>query len=227
VIGRRASQIALAALAVAAAGTVARRLGGHAAGRHVPGGILMPDAGAYDAHSARLFAGLFRGIASDIAEVAPPDARILEVGCGPGHLSVRLARHHDFDVVGLDLDPAMIERASANAKRVGAHGRQPTFIVGDVAKLPFDDTSFDLVVSTFSMHHWSDPNAGLNEIARVLRADGKALIWDLKPGFRLFHAHAPDPVEQVRGSALAIVSARRWRWPWRFTLSQRLELTRR
>ena len=186
----------------------------------------MPDARAYDSHSRLQFGSLFRGIASDVAAAAPGGARILEVGCGPGHLSIRLARDHDLDVTGLDLDPAMIERAAANAAHSAVQGPRPTFIVGDVAALPFDDASFALVVSTFSMHHWGDRTAGLNEIARVLRPDGKALIWDLKTGFALFHVHAPDPLGPVHGSALALVGVTPWRWPWRFTFSHRLELAR-
>jgi SAM-dependent methyltransferase len=74
------------------------------------------------------------------------------------------------------------------------------------------------------MHHWSDRTAGLNEIARVLRPDGKALIWDLNAGFFLFHVHAPDPLEPVHGSELAVVRVNPWRWPWRLSLAERLEL---
>ena len=44
-----------------------------------------------------------------------------------------------------------------------------SFQVADVADLPFDDRSVDLVVSTISMHHWADPAAGLREVVRVLR----------------------------------------------------------
>ncbi len=66
---------------------------------------------------------------------------------------------------GLDLDPAMIERAQANADRHGARGQGgPLFLVGDVASLAFPESSFDLVVNMFSMHHWADPAAGLAEI---------------------------------------------------------------
>jgi len=227
VIDRRIGRIALVAVVLGAASAVARRLGRRAAARRVPGGILMADAAAYDAHSQRLFGSLFRGIASDIATVAPAGARILEVGSGPGHLSIRLAREHHLDVTGLDLDPAMVERASANAAGSAVNGRRRlAFVVGDVAALPFDDASFDLVVSTFSMHHWSDRRAGLNEIARILQPEGRALIWDLKPGFALFHFHSPDPLEFIPGSALSLVSATRWRWPWRFSFSLRLELSR-
>lgn len=222
----RAGWIVLAAVAIGAGIAVRRRFGSHASGRHATGGVLMPDAGAYDTHTRRLLNSLFRGIASDVAAATPDGARVLEVGCGPGHLSVRMARDYDLDVSGIDLDPAMIERARANAGRPPVQGRQPSFVVGDVAALPFDDASFDLVVSTFSMHHWSDPKAGLNEIARVVRLDGTVLVWDLKPAFGLFHGHAPDPAEQVRSTDLRLVTSKSWRWPWRISLAQRLELAR-
>src|SRR5918992_4840640 len=160
-----------AAAAVAAAVAVVRHGLGAATGRRVPGGILMGDAVAYDnALSLLMLGSLFGPIAADVAAVAPDGARVLEVGCGPGHLSIRLARQHGLDVTGLDLDPAMIERARANADRKedgDEHG--PSFLVGDVAALPFPDESFDLVVSTMSMHHWADPTAGMAEIDRVLR----------------------------------------------------------
>ncbi len=159
--------------------------------------------------------------------MASPGARVLEVGCGPGHLSNRLARDHHLDVTGLDLDPAMIERACRSAGRFPAvEGQQPSFVAGDVAALPFDDASFELVVSTLSMHNWSDPAAGLDEIARVLRPGGTALIWDFMAGFRPFHGRAPHPVQQVHASPLRVVSVRPWQWPWRLTILQRLELAR-
>jgi len=141
-------------LGVAGAGLAVLQHGrGGARGRRVRGGILIGDAAAYDALSHRLLLGpLFRRIAADIAAVAPDGARVLEVGCGPGRLSLRLACQHGLDVTGLDLDPAMIERARANADRLGdGERRRPSFVVGDVASLTFPDGSFDLVVSTLSM----------------------------------------------------------------------------
>ncbi len=77
----------------------------------------------------------------------------MEVGCGPGHLSIDLARNHGLAVTGLDLDPAMIERARSNAVSDGPTVEAgPEFVLGDVAALPFDDASFEVVVSTLSMH---------------------------------------------------------------------------
>jgi 2-polyprenyl-3-methyl-5-hydroxy-6-metoxy-1,4-benzoquinol methylase len=90
---RRWGPLVFVALAVGAM-VLVRRARDHIAGRQAPGGILVADPGAYDTHSRRLFASFFRAIASDIAATAYPTAKILEVGCGPGHLSIQLARGH-------------------------------------------------------------------------------------------------------------------------------------
>jgi SAM-dependent methyltransferase len=220
--------LAAAAVAVAAVRHGRRTVRGH----RVPGGILIGHTGAYDALSQLLLNPFFGRIAADVAAVTPDDARVLEVGCGPGRLSIRLARQHGLEVTGLDLDPAMVDRARANADRRADVGRrQPSFLVGDVASLAFPDRSFDLVVSTLSMHHWADPTAGLAEIGRVLRPGARALIWDFRPGVRPHpfgprHAHMPDPVEHMRSSRLRVVKATPWSWPWRFNLTQRIELVR-
>jgi SAM-dependent methyltransferase len=230
-MGRPRRLVLLLGAAAAAVAIVRHRLGA-TMGRRVPGGILIGDAIVYDTVSRLVLSSFYGGIAADIAEAAGDGARVLEVGCGPGHLSNLLARRNGLEVTGLDLDPAMVERARANADRPGnGDQRWPSFLVGDAASLAFPDGSFDLVVSTLSMHHWADPMAGLAEIGRVLRPGGGALIWDLRPGVRphLFgprHAHLPDPVEHVRGSSLRVVQATPWRWPWRFNLTQRIELAR-
>jgi SAM-dependent methyltransferase len=215
-------------LGAAAAAVVLVRHTRGAVGKRVPGGILIGDAALYDTLSHRLvFGALFDRIAADIAAVTHDGARVLEVGCGPGRLSIRLAREHGLDVTGLDLDPAMIERARANAARpMNGDGRRPSFLVGDVASLAFPDGSFDLVVSTLSMHHWADPAAGLAEIDRVLRPGGRALVWDFRAGAVPLHGHLPDPVEHARSSTLRVVNATTWRWPWRFSLIRRIELVR-
>ena len=85
----------------------------------MPGGILIRDAAVYDTLSRFLLAPFVGRIAADVAVVARDGARVLEVGCGPGHLSIRLARRHGLEVTGLDLDPAMIQRARANVDRPG------------------------------------------------------------------------------------------------------------
>ena len=223
-MGRPRRFMILLAVAAGAAALI-RHSRGAATGHKVPGGILIGDAVAYDQISRLLAGSLYTCIAADVAAAAPAGAQVLEVGCGPGRLSIRLARQYGLDVTGLDLDPAMIERARANAAHRGnGDQRRPSFLVGDVAALAFPDRSFDLVISTLSMHHWADPAAGLAEIGRVLRPGGRALIWDFGPGARPFHAHLPDPVRHARGAPLRMASSAPWRWPWRFSLTQRIEL---
>jgi SAM-dependent methyltransferase len=216
--------IAVGAVGAAAAGAVIRHRGVH---RQVPGGILMDEPRVYDTLTRILLRPLFRGIAADVAASTPADARVLEVGCGPGHLSIKLAEQ-GLQVTGIDLDPAMIDRAEANATSAG-DDRHLSLLVGDAAALPLPDASYDVVVSTFSVHHWTDPAAGLSEIGRVLRPGGRALIWDFKPGGThpfARHMPIPNPLELVVGTPLRPVGMRPWRWPWRVALAQRIELVR-
>ena len=193
-------------------------------GLQTPGGIVMGDASRYDSLSGVFLGPFYGSVAADVATAAPPSGRVLDVGCGPGHLANRLARDHGLEVTGLDLDPAMIERARANAERAVIAERRPSFVVGSVAALPFSDASFDLVVSTLSMHHWADATAGQAEIGRVLRPGARALIWDIRAGVVPLHRHQPDPLDKVAGSSLRLASATPWRWPWRLAFTQRIEL---
>jgi SAM-dependent methyltransferase len=205
---------------------VARHRRGVHSAEHAPGGVLVGNVPVYDRLTRSLLRSFFGRVADDVATVAPDGARVLDAGCGPGHLSLVLAGRHGLDVTGVDLDPQMIARARANtvARRSPVGDHEPTFLVGDVASLAEPDATFDVVVSTMAMHHWSDPVRGLAEIGRVLRPDGCALIWDLRPGVVPFHSSPPDPVEHAAGTGLRVVSATPWRWPGRLALTQRIEL---
>jgi ubiquinone/menaquinone biosynthesis C-methylase UbiE len=111
-----------------------------------------------------------------------------DLGCGPGYLVVKLAQvAPGLQVTGIDLVDEMLVEAEAVAQRAGLQERV-AFKKGDVVQIPFPDGSLDLVVSTLSLHHWSDPVGALDEIARVLRrpepADGRPggsfLVADLR-----------------------------------------------
>lgn len=97
-----------------------------------------------------------------IAELDP--ATVLEVGCGPGELSERLARELGADVVAIDLSERMVELARARGVEAS---------VADVQSLPFADASFDCVVAAWMLYHVADVDLGLAEIARVLRPGGQ------------------------------------------------------
>jgi ubiquinone/menaquinone biosynthesis C-methylase UbiE len=184
-------------------------------------------AGVVSALNARFDGSLFGPIAAEVAREVPAGGRVLDAGCGRGQLSALLAGRHGLDVTGVDVDPeeiAIARGGSRGAVLVGPGSRQPTYFVADIARLPFEDAAFDLVTSTFSMHHWADPVAGLAEIGRVLRPGAKAIIWDLRAGFSLFHLRTPDPLIPVRAAPVELVSDTPWRWPWSFSISRRIEI---
>lgn len=108
------------------------------------------------------------------------DARVLDLGCGAGHVSFHAAPHVR-DVVAYDLSPEMLEvvaRAAAERGFGNLTTRQ-----GVAEKLPFEDASFDYVLSRFTAHHWRDFDAGLREVARVLKPGGIAgLVDSVSPG---------------------------------------------
>jgi SAM-dependent methyltransferase len=140
-----------------------------------------PGSSTYARVFAPLFGHLYGSVAQDVARELTTRRRnrggtIVDLGCGPGDLVVEIAsRLKEARIVGLDLSPSMLLWAGRHAT---ADGRV-RFVVGDAAELPFNDASVDLVVSTLSMHHWEDPADAFAEIARVLRPNGVALIYDL------------------------------------------------
>ena len=127
---------------------------------------------------------LYRRVVADVAAAAlPAGATVLDVGTGPGTLPLLIAAQFPhLSISGLDLSAEMIARATSAAELRATPGARPiSFQIADVAALPFDDRSVDLVVSTISLHHWADPAAGLGEIVRVLRPGARAWIYDLRP----------------------------------------------
>ena len=138
----------------------------------------LPSAGMYDALVAAPLVGFYARVADEVA-AACPSGTLLEVGSGPGRLAVRSARAAPgLSLTGVDIMPAMVERATRRAAEAGLGGRV-RFEAGDVGVLPFPDGSFDCAVSTLSLHHWPDPARRLAEIHRVLKPGGKALIYDI------------------------------------------------
>jgi len=147
----------------------------------------MPSAGIYDRVTGVLFRSRYEAIAREIAAEAPAHAAVLDVGCGPAEILVRLARlSPTLRLTGVDVDGPMIDRARRKAARARV---APTLVVADAAALPFEDGSFDLVVSSFAVHHWPDPHAGLAEVMRVLKPGGRAIIWDIAPPMAMVEAH--------------------------------------
>ncbi|HEY3916145.1 MAG TPA: methyltransferase domain-containing protein [Stellaceae bacterium] len=102
-------------------------------------------------------------------------ARLLDLGCGGGHVSFAAAPHVG-EVVAYDLSAEMLAVVAGAARERGLGNlvtRQ-----GVAETLPFAEASFDYVFSRYSAHHWRDFDAGLREAARVLKPGGTAAFVD-------------------------------------------------
>jgi SAM-dependent methyltransferase len=99
---------------------------------------------------------------------------VLEVGCGIGTLLADMAAA-GYTCAAIDRSPQMVAAARARLRRHHIPPERATARQADVRALPFADTAFDSVVSTFPTEYIADPRA-LEEIARVLRPDGRFVV---------------------------------------------------
>src|SRR5579875_3599083 len=115
-----------------------------------------------------------RSVENSAAYLLPrlaPDARVLDVGCGPGTITVGLAASvPDGHVVGLDAAPEVLDEARALPEATARGNLR--FEVGDVYDLGFADESFDVVHAHQVLQHLADPIRALAEMRRVCRAGG-------------------------------------------------------
>lgn len=106
-----------------------------------------------------------------------PGQRLLDVGCGPGTITIDLAaRVLPGHAVGMDRSERVIEVAREAALEAGA--ANVSFDVGDVYTLPYEDASFDVVHAHQVLQHLSDPVAALREMKRVTRPGGVVAVRD-------------------------------------------------
>jgi arsenite methyltransferase len=103
---------------------------------------------------------------------------ILDLGCGRGYETIQAAMltGNEGKVVGLDITQAMIDAAHSNADGIGISN--VWFIKGDIESLPFDDASFDAVMSNCVINHARSKEKVFREILRVLKHNGRFVISD-------------------------------------------------
>ncbi len=116
------------------------------------------------------------------------DSRILDVGCGPGTITLDLARLAGAgSVIGIDRSEAVIHEARAAAEQAGVANLE--FAVGDVYSLDHAEGAFDVVHAHQVLQHLSDPVAALRELGRVCAPDGVVAVRDSDySGFTWFPA---------------------------------------
>ncbi|MFZ5655376.1 MAG: class I SAM-dependent methyltransferase [Pseudomonadota bacterium] len=149
------------------------------------------------------------GLAELRAAVAAREgARVLDLGCGAGHVSHQVAPLAGA-VVACDLAPEMLTLVAGRAREQGLANLHPLCAAAEA--LPLATGSFDLALSRFSAHHWGDPARALAEIRRVLRPGGQSVLVDvISPGPALLDTHL-QAVELLRDpSHVRDYSAAEW-----------------
>ncbi|MBM7060868.1 class I SAM-dependent methyltransferase [Pseudomonas sp. UL073] len=125
-------------------------------------------------------------------------ARVLDLGCGAGHVSFHVAPLVG-EVVAYDLSAQMLAVVAAAAGERGLANIRTE--QGAAERLPFADASFDFVFSRYSAHHWSDVGLALREVRRVLKSGGVAAFIDvIAPGSPLLDSHL-QAVELLRDTS--------------------------
>lgn len=104
-----------------------------------------------------------------------PEARVLDMGCGGGHVSFQLAAQVG-EIVAFDLSQSMLDVVQDESSR---RGLSVSTQQGSVESLPFVDDSFDYVVTRYSAHHWIDWQKALCECRRVLKPGGTFIVIDI------------------------------------------------
>lgn len=116
-------------------------------------------------------------VAKLIRGISTKGKRVLDIGCGIGGPAFEMATRHGADVVGIDIEASLVERARKAAGRNGLEDRC-TFQTVEVGPLDFPDQSFDIVTSSGALTQTKDKAAVFRECFRVLRPGGYLTCYD-------------------------------------------------
>ena len=150
------------------------------------------QADTFDAYAPRADLRVEERFRAALGESA---GRVLDLACGPGVVTAAVAGIAT-SVVGFDATPAMLEKARNRCSTQGLDN--VSFQQGDAASLPFDDGSFDAVVTRLAIHHFERPEVVLGEVARVLRPGGRLVIADVVVSGTAAEAALQNAIENLR-----------------------------
>jgi ubiquinone/menaquinone biosynthesis C-methylase UbiE len=122
-------------------------------------------------------------------------SRVLDLGCGPGIVTEAFADDAG-EVVAFDIAPEMIHHAFQRCKEAGQANVH--FVVGHAERLPFQEASFDIIVTRLTFHHFPDPGTVISEMSRVIRSGGNIIIADIVSSAVLEESKLHNALEVLR-----------------------------
>ncbi|HEY3681599.1 MAG TPA: methyltransferase domain-containing protein [Streptosporangiaceae bacterium] len=157
----------------------------------------MTDTYTHGHHESVLRSHRWRTAENSAAYLLPhltPEARVLDVGCGPGNITADLAERVPAGrVTGIEPDDAVLAQARADAERRGV--RNVVFETGDVYALAYEDNAFDVVHAHQVLQHLSDPVAALREMRRVCAPGGLVAARDADYAAMTWYPESPALTE--------------------------------
>ena len=155
----------------------------------------------------------FKALALRVAAQIPAGSDVLEVAPGPGYFAIELAKRGDYRITGLDISQTFVDIARKNAARDGVN---VDFRQGNAASMPFANESFDFLLCRAAFKNFTQPIQALQEMYRVLKPGGHALIIDLRKD-----ASPESVAAAVDGMGLGTVNRLITKLTFRFMLLKR------
>jgi ubiquinone/menaquinone biosynthesis C-methylase UbiE len=155
----------------------------------------------------------YKSLAREVAASLPAPASALDLAPGPGYFAVELARLGVRQVAGLDISRSFVEIAREQARQAGV---DVDFRLGNAAAMPYESNRFDFLLCRAAFKNFSQPLRALQEMRRVLKPGGRALIIDLRRD-----ASAADIRQAVAQMKLGALNAFLVRMVFRHSLLKR------
>ena len=142
-------------------------------------GIEGATARWYDNNTRKSRLTEMKEYAKEASKYLHDGCSVLEVASGPGYLAIEIAKLGICNkIIGLDISKDFVEIAERNAKEAGVI-EVVEFRHGNVADIRFPDNSFDFIICTAAFKNFKEPLRALNQMCRVLKLGGNALIADM------------------------------------------------
>jgi ubiquinone/menaquinone biosynthesis C-methylase UbiE len=155
----------------------------------------------------------YKDLAARMAAELEAGARVLEVAPGPGYFAIELAKLGSFEITGLDISETCVQIARENARREHV---EVAFQQGNASEMPFASNTFDFLFCRAAFKNFSEPVRALEEMYRVLKPGGRAVIIDLRRDASV------DAVNHaIDGMKLGVVNGMLTKLTFRFMLLKR------